>query len=161
MLLGLNILKIQSLKAFSHIYFYSVTSYITETGPQSCFQVMYFRSRYLFMLENDISKRYSLDIQGRGVFLWSVLPNLPSAPHLPFSGAWGAERNCVMVCGIWNRLTFPGQLVCELVSRGPSGRMDLIFTSSHHSPQQGKPGGASLLLPSRACKSETGFRKMT
>lgn len=62
------------------------------------------------------------------------------------------------------RLTFPGQLVCELVSRVPSGRMDLIFTSSHHSPQQGKhhrPVGASLLLPSHARKSETGFRKMT
>lgn len=119
----------------------------------------YIFQKQMFILENDILKIY----RGRGVFLWSLLPSLPSAPHLPFSGAWGAERNCVMVRGIWNRLTFPAQLVCEMVSRVPSGRMDLIFTSSHHSPQQGKhhrPVGASL-LPSHARKSETGFRKIT
>lgn len=47
-------------------YFYSVTSYIKESGPQCCFQLTYFRSRCLFISENDILKRYSLDVGGRG-----------------------------------------------------------------------------------------------
>lgn len=78
--------------------------------------------------------------------------------QLPASGASGVERNCVMVHSIWNRLTFPGQLLCELISRMPSGGMDLTFTSSHHSSQQKHHRQAEA---SHACKLEIGFRKIT